>query len=300
MPTRSLSRFVVPALVALAVSAPAAGAADRVVVIPSPGPGPASSDRVAVLQQGPAAAERVLVLMPGTSAGAANFKPVAQALLARLPGWQIWSVERRENALEDHTALSRALTGKATGQQLFDVEGLDQVIVGARLQALDLVLPARTRREDQDRELLALGAQRLHQVHARHLGQAQVDHGDVERNFATVVQAFFAVTGRVHGETLSLEPRGQGFTQRGFILDQQYAHVVSLSTGGGDPVGPAHQWFGDRPGPLSSADSAGGLSLRSGAGGGSRRAWGSRSGRSRWREWSSTRTRPSGVSTLRR
>ena len=120
MPTRSLSRFVVPALVALAVSAPAAGAADRVVVIPSPGPGPASSDRVAVLQQGPAAAERVLVLMPGTSAGAANFKPVAEALLARLPGWQIWSVERRENALEDHTALSRTLTGKATGQQLFD------------------------------------------------------------------------------------------------------------------------------------------------------------------------------------
>jgi hypothetical protein len=41
-------------------------------------------------------------------------------------------------------------------EQLFDVEGLDQVIVGALLQAFDLVLPRRTRGQDEHREFLAL------------------------------------------------------------------------------------------------------------------------------------------------
>lgn len=108
------------ALVATSVLAAPAGAADRVVTIASPGPGPASSDRVKVLEQGPASAKHVLVLMPGTSAGASYFKPVATALLAELPGWQVWSVDRRENTLKDETVLRSAKTGGASGQQLFD------------------------------------------------------------------------------------------------------------------------------------------------------------------------------------
>ena len=120
MPARTVMRLLAPALVALALTAPAAAAAEKLVVIPSPGPGPATTDRVSVLQQGPASAERVLVLMPGTSAGAPSFRPVAQALLARLPGWQIWSVERRENTLEDQSVLSQTLTGKGSSQALFD------------------------------------------------------------------------------------------------------------------------------------------------------------------------------------
>ena len=41
----------------------------------------------------------MLVLNPGTSASAAYFAPLAKAIVARAPGWQVWAVERRENLL---------------------------------------------------------------------------------------------------------------------------------------------------------------------------------------------------------
>jgi hypothetical protein len=82
-------------------------------------PGPARYDKVRVLQMGPKRAKHVLVLEPGTSAGAPYFRVIGRDLLERLPGWQIWSVERRENLLEDHSMLDRALSGKATLEQTF-------------------------------------------------------------------------------------------------------------------------------------------------------------------------------------
>jgi hypothetical protein len=103
------------------LAAPAAHAQDRVVTIKGfNAPGPAKYDRVRVIEQGPRTAKHVLVLQPGTSAGAAFFHPFAADLVKRLPGWQVWSVDRRENLLEDHSVLDRALAGKATVQQLFD------------------------------------------------------------------------------------------------------------------------------------------------------------------------------------
>jgi hypothetical protein len=90
--------------VALAVASPAS--ADRVFTVDgAKAPGPARYDRVRVIEQGPRGADDVLVLVPGTSGGAAYFRPVARAVAARLPGWKVWSVDRRENLLEDHSVL---------------------------------------------------------------------------------------------------------------------------------------------------------------------------------------------------
>ena len=78
-------------------------------------------DRVGVLQVGPASAPNVLVLNPGTSAGSAYFKPLADDIVRRTHGaWQVWSVERRENQLEDQFVLDQYKSGLATTQQLFD------------------------------------------------------------------------------------------------------------------------------------------------------------------------------------
>ncbi len=81
---------------------------------------PARYDRVGVLEIGPKRAPNILVLNPGTSASAAYFAPLAKTLVRRLPGWQVWAVERRENLLEDHSMLNRAKRGRAGGQELFD------------------------------------------------------------------------------------------------------------------------------------------------------------------------------------
>jgi hypothetical protein len=77
-------------------------------------------DRVGVLKEGPADAPKILILIPGTSASAAYFEPLAQDIAGRAKGWQVWSVERRENLFEDHSAADRVKRGEATAQQLFD------------------------------------------------------------------------------------------------------------------------------------------------------------------------------------
>jgi hypothetical protein len=94
----------------LAVASPAS--ADRVFTVDgAAAPGPAHYDRVRVIEQGPRKAKNVLVLVPGTSGGAAYFRPVARDIVAGLPGWKTWSVDRRENLLEDHSVL-RPVVGR--------------------------------------------------------------------------------------------------------------------------------------------------------------------------------------------
>ena len=88
----------------LAVASPAS--AERVFAVDgAAAPGPKRFDRVRVIEQGPRKAKNVLVLVPGTSGGAAYFRPVARDIVAGLSGWKTWSVDRRENLLEDHSVL---------------------------------------------------------------------------------------------------------------------------------------------------------------------------------------------------
>ena len=81
---------------------------------------PAKYNRVGVIKVGPSGAMNVLVLEPGTSAAAAYFVPLAKWIISKTRGWQVWSVERRENLLEDQSELNRYKEHKATTTQLFD------------------------------------------------------------------------------------------------------------------------------------------------------------------------------------
>ncbi len=81
---------------------------------------PSQYDKVGVLKIGPSSAKNVLVLEPGTSAGSAYFVPLAKWIVSKTPGWQVWSVERRENLLEDQSELNLFKERKATATQLFD------------------------------------------------------------------------------------------------------------------------------------------------------------------------------------
>jgi hypothetical protein len=81
---------------------------------------PARYDKVGVLKIGPGSARNVLVLEPGTEAGSAYFVPLAQWIISRTHGWQVWSVERRENLLEDQSVLDRVKAGQARPGELFD------------------------------------------------------------------------------------------------------------------------------------------------------------------------------------
>jgi pimeloyl-ACP methyl ester carboxylesterase len=81
---------------------------------------PAKYDKVGVIKVGRPRARNVLVLEPGTSAGGGYFVPLAKWIVSHAPNWQVWSVERRENMLEDQSMLNRAKAGQATATQVFD------------------------------------------------------------------------------------------------------------------------------------------------------------------------------------
>ena len=81
---------------------------------------PTAFDRVGVIKIGPAGAKNVLVLEPGTSAGSAYFVPLAKWIVRSVPGWQVWSVERRQNLLEDQSVLNQFKAGKASATRLYD------------------------------------------------------------------------------------------------------------------------------------------------------------------------------------
>lgn len=81
---------------------------------------PAKYDRVGVLKIGPSTARNVLVLEPGTSAGSAYFAPLAQWLVSKVKGWQVWSVERRENLLEDQSVFNLAKLHRVSNQRVFN------------------------------------------------------------------------------------------------------------------------------------------------------------------------------------
>jgi hypothetical protein len=81
---------------------------------------PAKYNKVGVIEVGPRSGHNVLVLAPGTSAGSAYFVPLAKSIVSSVKGWQVWSVERRQNLLEDQSVLNRAKDGKATTRHVFN------------------------------------------------------------------------------------------------------------------------------------------------------------------------------------
>jgi pimeloyl-ACP methyl ester carboxylesterase len=110
------------AVIVATAGAGVAGAAPKVMTLDgfkAPGT-PAKYNKVKVLKQGPKKAKKIMVLIPGTSAGASNFRPMANAILQRLKGWQIWSIERRENLLEDHSYLKKYVNGEISNRETFD------------------------------------------------------------------------------------------------------------------------------------------------------------------------------------
>jgi len=81
---------------------------------------PAKYNKVGVIKVGARSARNVLVLEPGTSAGGGYFVPLAQWIVSRAHGWQVWSVERRENLLEDQSELNLAKEHKVSATQMFN------------------------------------------------------------------------------------------------------------------------------------------------------------------------------------
>jgi hypothetical protein len=87
---------VIALLACLVCAAPAAAAETTTAIAGAPGR-PSKYDKVFVTKFGPETAKRVLVLVlvPGYYGGAGDFTLDARELVKRVPGLQVWAVDRR-------------------------------------------------------------------------------------------------------------------------------------------------------------------------------------------------------------
>ena len=112
-------------------------------------------------------------------------------------------------------------------QQFFGIEGLGQIIVGARVEAGHLVAPAVAGGQDQHGKSLAGLAPFLQHGDAVHLGQAQIqDHRIVRFGIAQEI-AFLAIQGAVDHIAGIAQRLFQKALQILVILHQKNTHAIS-------------------------------------------------------------------------
>jgi pimeloyl-ACP methyl ester carboxylesterase len=112
--------LVAGAALTLALAGPASARENRITVNTPAGPGPAQYNKVFVDQYGPKDGKRVLVLIPGTFGGSGDFTLDARELVKRIPGLQVWAIDRRSAVLEDTTVDQQTLKGQKSLQEMFD------------------------------------------------------------------------------------------------------------------------------------------------------------------------------------
>src|SRR3954451_7924457 len=115
-------RPLLAAILACLILPAAASAAEVRTTVPgwAGAPGPARDDKQEVTKFGSPRAKTVLVLVPGTNGGRGDFTLTAREIVARVPGVQVWAVDRRSQQLEDTTVFARALRGQVSLRQMFD------------------------------------------------------------------------------------------------------------------------------------------------------------------------------------
>ena len=130
------------------------------------------------------------------------------------------------------------------------MKGFGDVVVGAGVEAFDLILPAIASREDQDRERFALLPQPPDDIETADLRQAEIDDGEVDGLLETGMQTVLPVGSDVYCEAGLSEVLAQVFPNAGFIFDDEDTHETV-------PVSSQIRWkrrrAPSRPGPRRSA-----------------------------------------------
>eukprot|EP01022_Parablepharisma_sp_SALTPOND_P006708 TRINITY_DN12717_c0_g1_i1.p1 TRINITY_DN12717_c0_g1~~TRINITY_DN12717_c0_g1_i1.p1 ORF type:complete len:841 (-),score=269.53 TRINITY_DN12717_c0_g1_i1:1757-4279(-) len=114
------------------------------------------------------------------------------------------------------------------GHQLAYLEGFDQVVVGARTQALDLLVDGAAGGQDHDRHAVVALAQPAQHVLAAQLGQHQVQQHDVVVLVAQDLVGDLAIGGDIDLELVFLEDLLQPVGELGIVFDQEQFHAVLL------------------------------------------------------------------------
>ncbi len=121
-----------------------------------------------------------------------------------------------------------AQQGLGTGDQLAHGERLDEVIVGAGVEAGDAVLHGIARRQHEDGHRLATGPHLLQQFQPIAVGQAEIENGGVIGPDLQRSARIGAKSDCVHREAGTRQRRAEDLHDAHFVLNDQEPHVRHL------------------------------------------------------------------------
>ena len=120
--------------------------------------------------------------------------------------------------------------GAQPGQQLLEVEGLGEIVVGAGIEALDTVVNGAARGQHEDGSAKARAAKfpadGVAVLHRQH----DVEDHDIVLVDGGLVQRLFAVAGDIDGVGLFAEAFGDKPGDPGFVFNQQDPHAEQPSS----------------------------------------------------------------------
>ena len=135
---------------------------------------------------------------------------------------------RRGSTTRSPTTSGAGAVGAAAAQQrvqargqLGDRERLDEVVVGAGLQAGDAVLDLVARGQDADGDVDAVGAQAADDADAVEVGHRHVEDDDRRRALRDGVERLVAAGGRRHGEALEAQRALEGLPDGRLVVDDE-------------------------------------------------------------------------------
>src|SRR5690606_27333208 len=106
-------------------------------------------------------------------------------------------------------------------EHFLELKRLGDIIIAASIQPLDLVLPAPSRGQYQNRKTFALLANGADHGQAIHLRQAEINDSQVVIVFGGEVDRLASVSRAVDGIAVLLQLLSQGFAQGLFVFYQQ-------------------------------------------------------------------------------
>ncbi len=116
------------------------------------------------------------------------------------------------------------LQGMQAGAEFAQVEGLEQVVVGAGLQPGDPVGHRVARGQHQHRQVDALLAQALQQAQAVLVGQAEIEDQHVEARHLEQRLGIGGAGHPVHGQALGVEAGDDAAGDQVVVFGEQYMH----------------------------------------------------------------------------
>ena len=145
--------------------------------------------------------------------------------------WRVAGIEAQVADLHHRRALDRAAADEGTqaGEQLGEGERLDQVIVGAAVEAGDPIVEGAARGQHQDRRPDAVAAQAPAGLEAVDPGQHHVEDDGVVVGGARHQQGALAFVGDVDVQPFLAQPATQQGRHLHLVLDDQDLHRMPRS-----------------------------------------------------------------------